>query len=64
MTAEQRRTLIGDAAIADAQGQADRAIAGHPPTPELLADLALTLAPAAERVAQRETEHLAAPDAA
>jgi len=39
MTPDQRRALLGDDAIADAQAQADRAIAVAPPTPEVLARL-------------------------
>jgi hypothetical protein len=63
--AEKRRALIGDAAIADARRQANRAITEHPPTPELLEQLALTLAPAMERLlAEEEADRLAVSEAA
>lgn len=39
MTPEERRAILGDAAIADANAQADRASTEHPPPPELLAKL-------------------------
>jgi hypothetical protein len=44
MTPEERRAILGDAAIEDARAQARRAIAAAPPTPELLARLRLIFA--------------------
>jgi hypothetical protein len=62
--ADQRRALIGDMAIEDARRQAREAIAEAPPTPELLEQLALTLAPAAERLLAKEAAERRASDAA
>lgn len=61
MSPEERRAILGDAAIEDANAQADRASTEHPPAPEVLAKLRRIFAnPGAQPVTAAEIADAAA----
>lgn len=60
MTREEREQILSPAEIAEARGQADRALSTVGIPPRLIDELRPILAPVAEAVAAEETAHAVA----